>query len=106
VVRACRPPSAKISTAASEAPFITCACWVNSAVQAMKPPRRTTRRTRSRSPPQAARSWATRLRKLARAASFPCSMETPAVPSLPAATSLPPRSGNCPEITTSVPVTA
>ena len=50
VVRACRPASPKISTARSEAPFITTACWVNSAGAAMKPPSRTIRTTLSRSP--------------------------------------------------------
>ena len=82
VLRACRPISPNTSTARSEAPFITTACWVNPAGAAMKPPSRTMRATLSRSP-AAAFSCATRLMKQSRAAATPSATDTSA-PSLPA----------------------
>src|SRR5262249_25827044 len=103
VVRACRPLSPNSDTIRSEAPFMTFGPSTNFGSELMKPPRRTTRVTFSRSP-SAAFTWASTLMAQARAAFWPSSVETPA-PSLPVATSLPsaPRQ-SWPETTSSRPV--
>src|SRR5262249_20152327 len=88
VLRACRPLSPKAATIRSEAPFITFGPSRKFGAELTKPPSRTTRTTLSRSP-SAAFTWPSTLMAQARAAFWPCSIDTPA-PSLPVATSLPP----------------
>src|SRR5205085_1819573 len=85
VVRAWRPLSPKAATIRSEAPLRTFGPSKKSGAELMKPPRRTTRTTLSRSP-SAALTWASRLIAQPRAAAAPSSMVTPA-PSLPLAIS-------------------
>src|SRR5262249_1629000 len=87
VVRACRPLSPNRETIRSEAPFITFGPSTKPGSELMKPPRRTTRVTFSRSP-SAAFTCARTLMAQARAAFWPSSVDTPA-PSLPLATSVP-----------------
>src|SRR5262249_60418731 len=79
------PPNT--ATIRSDAPFMTFGPSRNAGVELMKPPRRTTRATLSRSP-SAALSCASRLIAQARAAFWPSSTDI-LEPSLPLATSLP-----------------
>src|SRR5262249_25002704 len=87
VVRACRPLSPSTATIRSEAPFMTLGPSRNEGAELMKPPRRTTCLTLSRSP-SAALTCASTLIAQARAAFWPSSSEPPS-PSLPLTTSLP-----------------
>src|SRR5262245_46355446 len=102
VVRACRPLSPSAATMRSEAPFITLGPSRKPGSELMKPPKRITCLTLSRSP-SAALTWASTLTAQARAAFWPSSRDTP-LPSLPLATSLPLASRQIwPETNSSVP---
>src|SRR5215472_2923546 len=80
--RLCLPASPRAATIRSEAPLPTSGCWVKSGVALTNTPSFTQRRTRSRSPPQAAFNCARRLTAQSLAAAFPSSREISA-PSLP-----------------------
>src|SRR5579872_6730881 len=103
--RACFPASPNISTMTSEAPLTTCGISVKSGVQLTKPPSRSTRRMRSRSPPAAARACANTLSAQSRAACLPSSMPIPA-PSLPTWRNCPFEVHNWPATMTRLPDTA
>src|SRR6056297_432291 len=80
--RACLPASPSASPMKSDAPLITAGCWVKSAVELTKPVSFTTRTSRSRSPPQAALTCASRAIAQTFAAAAPASTSMSA-PSLP-----------------------
>ena len=80
------------STMRSDAPFMTWLWPVKPGATAMKPPRRTQRRTRSRSPAQAWRNWPRMLMATRRAQAWACSSVTSA-PTRPVKAGLPSTSG-------------
>ena len=75
--RAWRPRSPKTSTIRSEAPLMTFGWSVKSGAELTKPVSFTTRRSRSRSPSQATRSWAMRASAQVRAAAAPAATSSP-----------------------------